>query len=547
MKKASKNAISESFHTLQQRYGAGLPGRLTQIGDFFQQLTLNAKLPDAEGQLRHLVHDIAGSAGTFGFLRLSDLAREFDALLYRAVEENTNLQTAGAVISDLIKKMGALVEAGPDIMSAGNEELPANSVPSRLVYLIEDDPLQAEEVANQLRVFGWDVRCFGETTLAEAALKEHVPAAVIVDIGMPEGEFAGATMLSDFVAANTGLRLPRIFVSSRWDWPARLAAVQAGADAFFRKPFDVSDLITKLTELTETGENQPYRILIVDDMALLAEHYAIVLQAAGMHAKVVTDPAQLLAAVEDFSPELVLLDLYMPECSGVEAAKVLRQDSELIGLPIVYLSTELELSRQLQAMKIGADDFIEKPVEDVALVSIVSTRAARFRSLSSLMHRDSMTKLHNHSAIKLKLEIELGLARRSKCPLVFVMIDIDHFKLVNDSYGHPAGDRVIRSLAMMLKQRLRKSDFVGRYGGEEFAIVMPDTSLARATEVINTLREQFATITFPATDNFKCTFSAGVVGAGSFITHDAMIAGADEALYTSKHNGRNCVTSVSNT
>lgn len=192
-------------------------------------------------------------------------------------------------------------------------------------------------------------------------------------------------------------------------------------------------------------------------------------------------------------------------------------------------------------LKTGADDFIEKPVADEALVLITATRARRFRTLSALMHRDSMTQLHNHSAIKLKLEVELGLATRTKRPLSFVMIDIDHFKQVNDSYGHLAGDRVIRGLALMLGQRLRKSDFIGRYGGEEFGIIMPDTTLLQAEEVINELREQFSTIKFPALSNLNCTFSAGIADASMSSGRDDMIAAADNALYAAKKNGRNQV------
>ena len=410
-----------------------------------------------------------------------------------------------------------------------------------MVYLIEDEALQAEEISNQLRVFGWDVACFDSTTLAQAALTRQLPAAIIVDIGMPEGELAGAHMLRDFTTLNQGLKLPKIFISSRWDWQARLAAVQAGADAYFRNPINVSDMSVALTELTEPDRNEPYRILIVDDMEILAEHYASVLQAAGMHTMVVTEPEKLLSAVEHFAPELVLLDLYMPGCSGIEVAKVLRQDLELIGLPIVFLSSELELGRQLLAMQTGADDFIEKQVADEALVSITATRARRFRTLSALMHRDSMTQLHNHSAIKLKLEVELGLSTRTNRPLSFVMIDIDHFKQVNDSYGHLAGDRVIRGLSLMLGQRLRKSDFIGRYGGEEFGIIMPDTTLLQAEEVVNELREQFSTIKFPALANFNCTFSAGIADASMATTRDEMIAAADEAMYAAKKSGRNCV------
>ncbi|WP_395004437.1 diguanylate cyclase [Undibacterium sp.] len=537
MPNSVKTKNTDRYRTLQERYGSGLPGRIAEIEEIWLEIKSSSDQSGLANELRRQVHGIAGSAGTFGFSRMSEVAHQFDALLYRALDDGSDLKAASESITPLVNRMQHLAAAGPDVINTYLDKVTEPKQASRLVYLIEDDPLQAEKVSGQLRVFGWDVQVFVNTTVAEAALVEQAPAAIIVDIGMPEGELAGAHMMK-----RQNLKRPKIFISARWDWQARLAAVHAGADAYFRKPVDVNALSAVLTDLTEPSENEPYRILIVDDMQVLAEHYAAVLQQAGMRTMVVTDPAELINAVENFSPELVLLDLYMPDCSGVDVAKVLRQDTELIGLPIVFLSTEHELSRQLSAMKIGADDFIEKPIEDTALTSIVATRASRFRTLSSLMNRDSMTRLHNHSAIKSRLEVELGSAMRTNRALSFVMIDIDHFKLVNDTYGHPAGDRVIRSLALMLSQRLRKSDFVGRYGGEEFGIIMPETTLEQAEEVVNELRKQFSMINFPGLPSFNCTFSAGIAEASFSMSRDEMIDMADKALYSAKENGRNRVS-----
>jgi diguanylate cyclase (GGDEF)-like protein len=122
------------------------------------------------------------------------------------------------------------------------------------------------------------------------------------------------------------------------------------------------------------------------------------------------------------------------------------------------------------------------------------------------------------------------------------MLDIDHFKRVNDSHGHPMGDRVIKSLALFLKQRLRKSDFIGRYGGEEFAIVMPDTDIEAAHKVLDEIRQRFAEIHYPAQpQDLWCTFSAGVVEMHDDCDSLMMASQADEALYRAKGAGRNRV------
>jgi diguanylate cyclase (GGDEF)-like protein len=188
-----------------------------------------------------------------------------------------------------------------------------------------------------------------------------------------------------------------------------------------------------------------------------------------------------MAELADFQPDLIILDMYMPACTGTELAKVIRHNDRYVSVPIIYLSAEDDLDKQLDAMSEGGDDFLTKPIKPRHLITTVRNRAARARNLKARMVRDSLTGLYNHTHILQLLEDCSFRARRENKPLSFAMLDIDHFKRVNDSHGHPMGDRVIKSLALFLKQRLRKTDFIGRYGGEEFAIVMPDTDLEAAT------------------------------------------------------------------
>jgi diguanylate cyclase (GGDEF)-like protein len=158
------------------------------------------------------------------------------------------------------------------------------------------------------------------------------------------------------------------------------------------------------------------------------------------------------------------------------------------------------------------------------------------------MVRDSLTGLYNHTHILQLLEDCSFRARRENKPLSFVMLDIDHFKKVNDGHGHPMGDRVIKSLALFLKQRLRKTDYIGRYGGEEFAVVMPDTDLKSAFGVLDEIRRRFAEIHYPAQPvDLFCTFSAGVVELEEGDDALMLASQADDALYRAKKAGRNQV------
>ena len=156
--------------------------------------------------------------------------------------------------------------------------------------------------------------------------------------------------------------------------------------------------------------------------------------------------------------------------------------------------------------------------------------------------RDSLTGLFNHTHTLYLLEQEIVRARQKDQPLCFAMIDLDYFKKVNDTFGHPIGDRILRSLSMFLKQRLRKTDHIGRYGGEEFALILPNTRPGDARNVVNEIRERFSELLQEAGDRqFKVTFSCGLA-AWQGESSQSLCERADRALYVSKAHGRNCVT-----
>jgi len=334
---------------------------------------------------------------------------------------------------------------------------------------------------------------------------------------------------------------PVILISEDQSFEANLAAVRAGVRASLALPLDMVELGAWLTSLSQS-ETTPYSIMVVEDDEIAAQTYALALQSAGMEATIVTNAVEAADAINRCSPDLVVMDMNMPTADGLEVASVLRLSRKNLSLPIVFLSSDKDLERQRAARKIGGDDFITKPVDLDTLASLIEIRAERARSLRQVMERDSLTGLLNHARFKDRVADELGRARRMGSTFSLCLLDLDHFKRVNDTHGHLIGDRVLRTLAHSLQGALRATDVIARYGGEEFAVLLIGTDATRAQIVMDKVRTSFEQLVFDGpNESFSVTVSVGVSNEQMGSTVEGLIGRADEALYIAKDNGRNRV------
>ncbi|MBV8680465.1 MAG: diguanylate cyclase [Aquitalea sp.] len=393
---------------------------------------------------------------------------------------------------------------------------------------------KAHNLAEQLSCYGFLVRTMHQASKLAQALQEATPAAVVAYT-----EFSPTDPIFALADTIRGL-CPLLFSSPRYDFEARVQAVRSGASGFLAWPLLAHELIDSLS-FGDLGEKRdPLRVMIVEDMASLAGLYANVLNRHGVDALQVTEPARVLDSIVQFRPDLILMDMYMPECNGMELAQIIRQQRLLDGIPILFLSVEKRQSIQLDTLTLGIDGFLTKPVAPDELVVTVINRARRYRKLRSYMINDSLTGLLNHSHLYAQLEYEVLRAKRDGRALSLVMLDLDHFKTINDTYGHPAGDEVLVNLARFLKERLRRSDLISRYGGEEFAIVLPGTQTKDAVRIMDALRQAFAQIEQRSGQQTFCqTFSVGVSSLASATDTTQLVQQADDMLYLAKNRGRN--------
>lgn len=542
MSSDSTTDFNSRLATLRAAYYARLPDELAHLqqlaAELHQEAPANSSgYESARLNLQSRLHRLAGSAGSFGLGALGLQARALEQQLRDQLQQPPIDSALLTAFVTKIHHLDAVPPAMPTPPSqAAIKEPRAATSDSSLIYVIEHDQPLADELCLTLHHFGHEVQHFTQLAMAQQQILTRAPSLIICASELSESAGHSLTQLQ----AQLHHPVPVIFMSNGAGFNDYLAAVRAGAVGYFVKPLDTMSLVNYFEHYLDPNRSSPYRILLVDDDQDLCEHYRLILGEANMRVEILHEPTHLFDLLDSFHPELILLDINMPHCSGPELAQAIRLNPEWMQVAITYLSSESDLDKRLTAMSCAGDGLLDKNLNQRELIAAVSMRAARSRQLNYELDRDSLSGLLKHSRIKEVVDIELARAKRRNTPLSLVMLDLDHFKQVNDTHGHAMGDQVIKAVAHLLRQYLRKTDAIGRYGGEEFLIVLPDCNGEEALKLIERTRSHFKNLVFKtAKDELQITASAGVACYSDDATADQLVQAADAALYQAKHQGRN--------
>ncbi|MCA0202137.1 MAG: diguanylate cyclase [Proteobacteria bacterium] len=547
---AKHDALVQRLASLSAEFGESLAAKIHEVRRIWGLIPNAPSADEARSALvkiHDIVHTLAGAGKSFGFPRVSTAAAPLDGL-FRLVSEQAGRGHAESLSLEEIAQVEMLIQALEDAATAPGEAIDLEDMSAAptvadthhrstyVVVLAGPSEADAAFLRDALEGYGYRAKILQTSNDMPVELSRGERGIVLADVS------SGDTHL-ELLRHNMSLaHLPLILCSSQTGFADRLNAVRHGAAAFIARPFELEQLVERITALEENDYDRPYRVVIAEDDGPLASFYQAALEHAGMETRVIRRPSKLLDTLSGFDPDLILMDLYMPECTGLDLAQIVRQFPAYTTIPILFLSTESRLDLQLRARHLGADDFLPKPLQPGQLISAVTSRANRYRELKKLTDRDSLTGLLNHTNILRNLERELSVASRTESPVSFAMIDIDHFKSVNDTYGHAVGDQVILRVTHLVRNRLRRVDYVGRYGGEEFAVVMPNTDAAAAKEVMDKLREAALELAHESEKGpFRVTFSCGIGTYPALKSVLEITQAADDALYRAKRGGRNQV------
>ncbi|HAC62939.1 MAG TPA: diguanylate cyclase response regulator [Cyanothece sp. UBA12306] len=301
---------------------------------------------------------------------------------------------------------------------------------------------------------------------------------------------------------------------------------------------------------------EEFLILIVDDISKNIQLLIEILDSLGYATTFAIGGKQALERVKIVKPDLILLDLMMPEINGIEVCRIIKSEEETADIPILFLTASNEKDHLLQAFEEGAVDYVTKPFKTSELLARVKTHLElkktqnelklAYKKMQKLANTDPLTGIANRRYLLDFAQKEFQRILRYHNNLSLLMIDIDHFKRINDTYGHDNGDKAIKNIVFSIESCIRKIDLLGRFGGEEFVVILPETPMKGALEVAERIRALIASQSLILEeDTVTLTVSIGIV---SYTSEDKtigqMIQRADRSLYQAKTGGRNRIVAL---
>ena len=447
------------------------------------------------------------------------------------------------------------------------------------VLVVDDIPANLKLLEARLGAEYFDVSTALSGEAALAACAREIPDIVLLDVMMPGMD--GFEVCRRLKADPRTVHVPVVMVTALDQIADRVKGLEAGADDFLTKPVNDTALVTRVKSLVrlksltdelrlrsasgrDLGLDDGFdprmfaevprgKVLVVDDrrssferlQAGLVAHHTLTLE---------TDPQQALFRATEGDFDLVIVSLGLSNFDGLRLVSQLRSLDRTRMLPILLITEQDDRTRLMRGLDMGVNDYLVRPIDRQELQARVATQIRRkhytdrlretVKQTMEMAVTDGLTGLHNRRFMATHLEQALEQAHRHERDLSVLIADMDHFKSVNDTYGHDAGDAVLRELADRIRACVRGADLACRFGGEEFVVIMPDTDLAAAGIVAERIRARVAGEPFrlPGGALLERTISIGIATRETATdTTDTLLKRADGGLYQAKESGRNRV------
>jgi len=450
---------------------------------------------------------------------------------------------------------------------------------SARILVVDDQAANVRLLEARLQAEYFEVCTATNGADALVVAKAEQPDLILLDVMMPVMDgYETCSRIKDDPATR---HIPVVMVTALDHREDRIRGLEAGADDFLTKPIDDVTLFARVRSLLRLKEvldelrfresssamsgcsgdlhddvNLPARVVVVSTDPRATSRLVAAMPASA-DCREINDPAAAIAAARD-DADLLIVDLTAADYDGLRLCARIRSDAATRQLPILAVVRPGDVQHAVRALDLGVNDIIQRPVDAGELTARARTQLRRKRYADQLRSHldqgmehavtDQLTGLHNRRYISSRLRQAMDSASNGGAPVALLLADIDHFKSINDTYGHDAGDNVLRDFSSRLQTGLRALDLGARYGGEEFLVVMPGAGMAEANIAAERLRASVAETGFELPDGTRIavTVSIGVAQAGRGEALEAFLRRADEALYAAKNAGRNQVQAADN-
>jgi diguanylate cyclase (GGDEF)-like protein len=545
-------SVASELKAVWEKYRQSYSDRLSIIKQAITSLQNGTLTPTQQQEAEKEAHTLTGSLGCFGLDTASQISRQIQQLL----KQEKGLESVE------ITQIGQLVtQLQQEILQYGCEHqiqyLPsAPTISSASLLIVDDDLPLAKQMAIEATNWGFKAEIAVNLQQAQEFLTHHFDV-ILLDINFADSTENGLDFLA--LVRHQYPEIPVVMLTAENSFPRRVEAARLGSQCFLQKPIPASQVLATVIQVIQQVNQPVARLLIVDDDPGLLNLLRTLLAPSGYHLTLLDQPHKFWETLEQTVPDLLILDVefsvvsishqnseQVSVWSGFDLCQVVRSDARWNRLPVLFLSSHTDLETIQRSFAVGADDFLTKPIVPTELLTRVRTRLEQ-RQLWKVVEIDALTGLSLRRKALQDLTRLLQLAQRQQQPFSLAVLDLDHFKSVNDQYGHEIGDRVLNYFGKLLNQSFRQEDVVGRWGGEEFVVGMYGTSREDGIRRLAQVLQQFSQSSFIALDGtkFKVTFSAGIAQVpddGKDL--QTLYQKADIALYQAKAQGRNCICSA---
>ncbi|MBW4448213.1 MAG: response regulator [Spirirestis rafaelensis WJT71-NPBG6] len=516
-----KQQFNQGMSKLWQQYQGLMIQRLTALQTAAMAIQTRTLTPELRQDATQAAHKLAGVLGMFDREAGTVLAREIEQILLE--DENLGHTDEGKKeLSVCERKLVSLVSELADLLNLGEPDASTDAETSRLL-LIDSDPNLCRDLQELAHSLDLSWKQIANLELAKIWLQSHSPDLVVLAVDAEENQEDSLALLSE-LAVRTPF-IPTIVLASADKLLNRVTVARLGGQGFLVRPVTAAQIWDMATQLLQRTQSQAVNILAVDDDPVFLAALRPMLEPWGIRLTKLDDPLRFWEVLRSTVPDLLILDIDMPQVSGLELCQAVRADPQWQGLPILFVTAKSDRQTIQQIFTIGADDYLNKPVVPAELLTRITNRLERSRLLRNLSTKDPLTGLANQAQSSRDLELliksindENASTPDSFCLAIFALTEL---QIINLKYGHTTGNNVLQRWGRLFQTAFPQAEMLAYWGNGEFIVAMPIFTKQRADinaerlavkhhlwEFMTTLRQQI--FTAPDSSRFQVNFDFGL-------------------------------------